>query len=609
MSGLVGYIGHRSAAPIIMDALARLEYRGYDSAGLTVIEGGQTGRLKTTKTLGRPAALAKKIEGAGYTGNIGIGHTRWASHGRPSIRNAHPQVAGETAVVHNGILDSAQLIKKSLEKRGVKFRSETDTEILPHLINLNWRGSLHESTLAAIKDLEGGLTCCVVSSRDPDQLVAIRQGNPMVIGFGEGEFIAASDATAIAPHTQRMVFLRDGEMAVLSHEGVRFYDFDGNTVDHEPQKIAWNPVMAEKRGYRHFLLKEIVESPRAVRETISTCITLKDEPLSPAEFHFPCNLTGDFEKAVFSACGSSYSAAMLGQLIFESIAGLPASTQVASELEFGRSMVDNKTLYVSLSQSGETLDTLEAAKYALSKSAQLLAITNNPSSTLARMAHQAFITQAGPEISVASSKTFSAIVSSLVLLAFHIAQNKKFISAERQRELINAIAALPEKMEMMITYETFLRRTAEKFAHHRSFFFIGRGLFYPVAHFAALMIKEVANIHGEALLGGEIKHGPISLMEKDTPIMFFANQEGTKKQVLNDIDELRSRGARVIVTGVEGDTVMQNHCDDFIAVPKMEDALAPLLAIVPAQLFIYYVALYNKKDIDRPRNIAKSVTV
>ncbi len=606
MSGLVGYIGHRGAAPIIMDALARLEYRGYDSAGLTVIEGSS---LKTTKTLGRPAALAEKAYSSNYTGNIGIGHTRWASHGKPSIRNAHPQVAGETAVVHNGILDHAQSIKSSLEKRGAKFRSETDTEILPHLINLNWRGSLQESALAAIKELEGGLTCCVISSRDPDQLVAIKKGNPMVIGFGEGEFIAASDATAIAPHTQRMVFLRDGEMAVLSHEGVRFYDFDGNTVDHEPQKISWNPVMAEKRGYRHFLLKEIVESPRAVRETISTCITLKDEPLSPEEFHFPFNLTGDFEKAVFSACGSSYAAAMLGQLIFESIAGLPASRQVASELEFGRSMVDSKTLYVSLSQSGETLDTLEAAKYALSESAQLLAITNNPSSTLARMADQAFITQAGPEISVASSKTFSAIVVALILLAFHIAQNRKLLTVERQRELINAIAALPDKMEKMITYETFLRRTAEKFAHHRSFFFIGRGFFYPVARFAALMIKQVANIHGEALLGGEIKHGPISLMEKDTPIMFFANQEGTKKQVLNDIDELRSRGARVIVTGFEGDTVMPDHCDDFIAVPKTEDALAPLLAIVPAQLFIYYIALYNKKDIDRPRNIAKSVTV
>ena len=609
MSGLVGYIGHRSAAPIIIDALARLEYRGYDSAGLTVIEGAPKAVLKTTKTLGRPAALAEKAYSGVYTGNTGIGHTRWASHGKPSIRNAHPQVAGETAVVHNGILDRAQSIKSGLEKRGIKFRSETDTEILPHLINLNWRGSLQESVLAAIRELEGGLTCCVISSRDPDQLVAVKKGNPMVIGFGEGEFIAASDATAIAPHTQRMVFLRDGEMAVLSHEGVRFYDFDGQPVDHEPQKISWNPVMAEKRGYRHFLLKEIVESPRAVRETVSTCITLKDEPLSPEEFRYPCDLTTDFEKTVFSACGSSYAAAMLGQLIFESIAGLPASRQVASELEFGRSMVDSKTLYVPLSQSGETLDTLEAAKYALSQSAQLLAITNNPSSTLARMAHQAFITRAGPEISVASSKTFSSIVAALILLAFHIAQSRKLITAARQRELINAIAALPEKMEKMITYETFLRRMAEKFAHHRSFFFIGRGLFFPVAHFAALMIKEVANIHGEAILGGEIKHGPISLMEKDTPIMFFANQAGPNKQVLNDIDELRSRGARVIAAGVEDDTVMPDHCDDFIAVPKTEDVLAPILAIVPAQLFIYYVALYNKKDIDRPRNIAKSVTV
>ena len=606
MSGLVGYIGHRPAAPIIIDALVRLEYRGYDSAGLAVIEGDE---LKVTKTVGRPAALAEKALNAGYTGNSGIGHTRWASHGRPSIRNAHPQVAGSTAVVHNGILDRAQSIRAELEKQNIKFRSETDTEILPHLINLNWCGSLYESALAAIKKLEGGLTCCVVSSRDPDQIVAIRKGNPMVIGFGEGEFIAASDATAIAAHTQRMVFLRDGELAVLSHEGVMFYDFDGNPVDHEPQKISWNPVMAEKRGYRHFLLKEIVESPRAVRETISTCIPLKEEKVSPTEFHYPCKLSGDFEKAVFCGSGSSYSAAMLGQWVFESIAGLPATMQVASELEFSRRVVDDKTLFVAISQSGETLDTLESARYAMAHSAQVLAITNNPSSTLARSSHHAFITQAGPEISVASSKTFSAIVAALVLLAFHTARSRKSLPADRQEKLLNAITALPEQMEKMITHETYLRRLAEKFAHHRSFFFIGRGSHFPVAHIAALMMKEVANVHGEALLGGEIKHGSISLMEKDTPIMFFANQEGPKKQILNDIDELRSRGARVIATGFEGDDLMPNHCDDFIAVPKTEDALAPLLAIVPAQLFIYYVALYNKKDIDRPRNIAKSVTV
>jgi glucosamine--fructose-6-phosphate aminotransferase (isomerizing) len=606
LSGLVGYIGHRSAAPIIIDALIRLEYRGYDSAGLAVIEGSS---LKTTKTLGRPASLANKVRTAGYTGNTGIGHTRWASHGRPSIRNAHPQLAGSTAVVHNGILDRAQSIRKSLEKKKVQFRSETDSEILPHLINLNWSGSLLESVLAALKGLEGGLTCCVISSSDPDQLVAVRKGNPMVIGFGEGEYIAASDATAIAPHTQRMVFLRDGELAVLSHEGVRFYDFDGKPVDREPQKISWNPVMAEKRGYRHFLLKEIVESPRAVRETISTCFSSNEKSISPDEFRFPSELGGDFEKAVFCGSGSSYSAAMLGQWICESITGLSSSRQVASELEFGRRVVDSKTLYVAISQSGETLDTLEAARFALGQSAKVLAITNNPSSSLARSAHHAFITQAGPEISVASSKTFSAIVSALILLAFHIARSRKSLSAERRRKLINAIAELPEKMETMITYETFLRRLAEKFAHHRSFFFIGRGLLYPVADYAALMLKEVANIHGEALLGGEIKHGPISLIEKDTPIMFFANQEDPKRKILNDIDELRSRGARVIAIGFEGDSLMPNHCDDFIAVPKTEDALAPLLAIVPAQLFIYYVALYNKKDIDRPRNIAKSVTV
>jgi len=606
MCGIVGYVGNKKAIPILIAGLKRLEYRGYDSAGLAVITGGA---LKVVKTIGRPAGLAEKLRGKELGGDIGIGHTRWATHGRVAIRNAHPLVAGRVAVVHNGILENVKSVKRSLLKRGVKFRSETDTEVLPHLIDLDWKRSLLDTVLAAIAELEGGLTCCVISTREPDQIVAVRKGNPMVIGFGEGEYFAASEASAIAPHTERMVFLQDGEVAVLSHDGVQFMDFDGKHIEHTPMKISWSPVLAEKRGYRHFLLKEIVESPRAVRDTIATCIPLVGEKASPEEFSFPCKIHESVDKVIFCGTGSSYSAAMLGQWMCEAMTGLPSSRQIASEFQYSHRVVDDRSLYVAVSQSGETLDMLEAVRYALERGAQVMAVTNNPDSSLAQLAHEVLITEAGPEISVASSKTFTATVMALTLLSFHLGRVKGHLDEDRQRRILKEIITIPEKLEAGIMQETFLRRLAEKFASHRSFFFIGRGLHYSVAHYAALMTKEVANIHGEAVTGGEIKHGPISLIEEDTPIMYFANQETQKKPMLNDIDELRARGAHVIATGLEGDPEMPLHCDYFVPVKSTLDALAPLLSIVPAQLFIYYIALYNKKDIDRPRNIAKSVTV
>ncbi|MBI5177865.1 MAG: glutamine--fructose-6-phosphate transaminase (isomerizing) [Nitrospinae bacterium] len=606
MSGIAGYIGHRNAKEIILDALARLEYRGYDSSGIAIISGGG---VRLHRTLGRPAGLVEKLRGRPIAGNLGIGHTRWASHGKPSIRNAHPLVADTTAVAHNGIIDNAVALKESLVKKGARFKSETDTEILPHLINLHWKGTLLESVLAALKKVEGGLTFCAVSGRDPDQLVVVCKGNPMVIGLGEGEYLAASDATAIAPYTDRMVFLRDGEVALLSREGAQFMDFQGRPVEHTPQKIAWNPVMAEKRGYRHFLLKEIVESPRAARETIAACFPPKSERFLPEQFSFPCAGLEKVKKVIFSGSGSSYFAAMLGQWVCESVAGIPASRVIASEHHFAQRIIENNTLYVAASQSGETRDTLESARIALQKGARLFAVTNNASSTLARMAHDVFVTRSGPEISIASSKTFTTMVVAMVLLTLHLGRGRKTIPPEEQEKLLNALHALPGQMEQMVTYETTLRRLAEKFAHHRSFFFVGRGLQYPAALYAALMMKEVANIHAEGLVGGEIKHGPISLVEKDTPVMYLANQETPAHEILNDMDELRARGATLIATGASAFPEMRNHCDEHIAVPPAPDALAPLLAIVPAQLFIYYVALYNKKDVDRPRNVAKSVTV
>lgn len=605
MSGLAGYIGPRNAQDILLDAITRLEYRGYDSSGIALIAGG---KLSIKRTLGRPAGLTEKLRAKPLPGNVGIAHTRWASHGKPSIKNAHPQVAGDTAVVHNGIIENAMALRGQLKKQGVRFRGETDTEILPHLINLHWRGDLIDSVLAVLKLLEGGLTFCAVSARSPEQLVVVRKGNPMVIGLGKGEYLAASDATAIAPYTDTMVFLRDGEVALLTPEGAQLLDFAGRQVEQTPQKISWNPVMAEKRGYRNFLLKEIVESPRAVRETIAGCFRGKAEQYAPEAFAFPCGAGKEIKKVVFCGGGASYVAAMLGQRLCETVAGVPAARVISSEYRFDTAVVEKNTLYVAVSQSGETHDTIESSKAAKEKGARLLAITNNGDSALARLADDLFVTRAGPEISIASTKTFSANVAATALLALHLARAKGALPEEGQRKLIDALTKLPEQMEMMVTYETLIRRLAEKFSHHKSFFFVGRGLNYPVSLYCGLKMKEVAGIHAEGLVGGEMKHGPISLVEKNTPILYFGNLRSLLQETLNDMDELRARGARLIATGFTGSGV-ESHCDDFIALPGAPDILAPLLAIVPAQLFIYYVALYNNKDVDRPRNVAKSVTV
>jgi glucosamine--fructose-6-phosphate aminotransferase (isomerizing) len=606
MSGIAGYVGHRNAKDVLLDALARLEYRGYDSSGIAVISDGG---LKLHRVLGRPAALAEKLRIRPIPGAVGIGHTRWASHGKPSVKNAHPQVAHSIAVAHNGIIDNAVELRESLEAGGDKFKSETDTEVLPNLINLHWKGTLLESVLAALQHVGGGLTFCAISSRDPGQLVVARKGNPMVVGLGQGEYLAASDATAIAPYTDRMVFLQDGEVALLSRDGAQFMDFNGKPVDRKPQKISWNPVMAEKRGYRHFLLKEIVESPRAVRDTVAGCFPVKSERLLAEQFSFPCQGIEKVRKVIYAGSGSSYIAAMLGQWICESVAGVPAGRLIASERQFARRIIEPSTLFVAASQSGETLDTLEAAKLALQGGARVLAVTNNPSSSLARMAHDVFETKAGPEISVASTKTFSALVAAMALLAVHLGRGRKTMPVDEQQKLLDALRALPEQMELMVTHEARMRRLADEYSRSRSFFFVGRGLPYPATMYAALMMKEVANVHAEGLVGGEMKHGTISLVEKGTPVMYMANHETLMKEALNDMDELMARGAAVMAVGSYEFPETAAHCHEFIAVPSAPDALAPLLAIVLAQLFIYYVGLYHKKDVDRPRNVAKSVTV
>jgi len=604
MSGLVGYIGHKEAEPVLLDSLERLEYRGYDSAGLGVISDE---KLKVYKTLGRPVNLREKLLMKRDSSQIGIGHTRWATHGKPLIKNAHPFVSGDIAVVHNGIVSNATKLKNKLEAEGVRFRSDTDSEVLPHMFKRHWKGSLLESVLSAVKELEDGITCCVISAEDPDYLIAIRKGNPLVVGLGEGEQIVASDATAVAPYTDQIIFMQDCEIAILSHEGAEFIDFDGKQIRKTPQKISWDLVRSEKRGYRHFLLKEITESPGAVRATIEESISVSSEKFSPSDFCFQD--IGKPTRVIFCGSGSSFYAALIGRSLIESIGGVSTSSIVASEFRYGQGVVEKDALYVVISQSGESLDTMESAKFIIEEGAKLLAITNNAASSLARLADFHLLTQAGPEVSVVSSKTFSASISALTLLAYHIGATNGHLSKEEQELLLKELREIPEKMELTIMNETKIRRLALKYAMHHSFFFVGRGLLYPLTLYSALLMKEVANMHGEGLLAGEIKHGSVSLIEEGSPLMFFANQTFFKKQIIDDINELKTRGAAIIATAFEGSHDTAPDCDEIISVPNCDDRLSVLLAIAPAQLFIYYLGMYKRKDVDRPRNIAKSVTV
>jgi glutamine---fructose-6-phosphate transaminase (isomerizing) len=611
MCGIVGYVGGKGAVEIILEGLKRLEYRGYDSAGVAVLNGEG---LHVRRAAGRIKTLEGILRDRPLTGTIGIGHTRWATHGRPSEENAHPHTdcSGSLVVVHNGILENYVPIKERLTAEGHVFKSETDTEVLAHLIehHLKEAGRLERAVKLALKEVRGSYAIGVIAAGARDRLIAAKQGaGSVVVGLGQGETFIASDIPAILSHTRDVVILEDDEVAVVTAEGAELSTVDGEPVERTPVKILWDPIMAEKGGYRHFMLKEIYEQPRAVTDTFrgrvapeTGSVVLDDVALDPA-------VVADLKRVVLVACGTSYHAAMICRSMIERLAGLPAEIDLASEFRYRDAVVGPETLVVALSQSGETADTLGAVKAARLRGCPILAITNVVGSALAREATGVLYTHAGPEIGVASSKTFTATTVAGYLLGLWLGRRRGAINAEEIRKRIQELVEIPRLMETTLELDSRMADLARQLAGYRDFLYLGRGVQYPVALEGALKMKELSYIHAEGYAAGEMKHGPIALIDDGMPVVALAPRDAWYERMLGNVEEVRAREGKVIAVTHPGGHEIAAKADHLIEVPPSGDLLAPLLTVLPLQLLAYHVAVRRGCDVDQPRNLAKSVTV
>jgi glucosamine--fructose-6-phosphate aminotransferase (isomerizing) len=612
MCGIVGYVGDKSAVGIIVDGLKRLEYRGYDSAGVAVI--GPTGSLDVRRAAGRMKTLEGLLRERPLTGHIGIGHTRWATHGRPSDENAHPHTdcTGELVVVHNGILENYLEIKERLLADGHTFKSETDTEVLAHLIEHHLRSTprLDQAVKRALSESRGSYALGVVSTAAPDRLVAAKEGaGSVVVGLGRGEMFIASDIPAILSHTRDVVILEDGEVAVVTAHGVELSTRAGEPVQREPVRILWDPIMAEKGGYRHFMLKEMYEQPRAITDTFRGRIApetgnvlLPDVGLDPATVR-------GLQRVVFVACGTAYYSALLGRTMIERLAGLPAEVDLGSEFRYRDAIVGPETLVVAVSQSGETADTLGAVKAARLKGCPILAITNVVGSALSREATGTLYMHAGPEIGVASTKAFSTMIVATYLLGLWLGRQRGSVTAEDVKKRIRDLVEIPRLVERTLELDGAIAALARHLSGATDFLYLGRGVQYPIALEGALKLKELSYIHAEGYAAGEMKHGPIALISDGFPVVALAPRDSAYERMLGNIEEVRARDGQVIAVVHEGDRLVASKAQHVIEVPACADLLAPLITVVPLQLLAYHIAVRRGCDVDQPRNLAKSVTV
>jgi glucosamine--fructose-6-phosphate aminotransferase (isomerizing) len=616
MCGIVGYIGRHKAVPIILDGLRRLEYRGYDSAGLAVF--CEDGQLAVRRAKGKLRNLEDTIQMNPVDGSFGIGHTRWATHGRPTEENAHPHrdCKGEIVVVHNGIVENYLALKHRLESEGHQFKTETDTEVIAHLVEACYRGNLEDAVRAAVKELTGVFALAVVSRSDAKKIVAARSGPPVVIGIGDDEYFVASDVPAILSHTRDMFFLADGDMAVLTPEGVRLSDFDGRPVNRQLTHVLWDPILAEKGGYKHFMLKEIFEQPRAVRDTTlgrvgqeTGRIFLDEMDIAPAEFE-------RIRQVKIIACGTSWHAAMAGKFMIEKLARVPVEVDYGSEFRYRDPIVSPDTLTVVISQSGETADTLAAQREAKQKGSKTLAICNVVGSMITREAAGTIYTHAGPEIGVASTKAFTCQLTALFILAMYIGQAKKYLDESASRCLVQELLKIPGKLETVLSRDAAYEALGRELYHSTDFLFLGRGVHFPIALEGALKLKEISYIHAEGYPAGEMKHGPNALIDEKLPVVVLAtHDQGSEEstvlyeKTLSNLQEVKAREGIVVVVATEGDQQVRKLADHVIEVPHTSDLLAPILEIVPLQLLAYHIAVRRGCDVDQPRNLAKSVTV
>ena len=613
MCGIIGYLGDREATPILMESLKRLEYRGYDSAGVAVLElprAGEAVRTSVTKSEAKVDTLIAKLKTNMPSGNLGIGHTRWATHGKPTYVNAHPHTdcKGKIFVVHNGIIENYAELKAELEAAGHEFPSDTDTEVVPHLIEANYKGDFLAAVRAALKRIKGAYALAMFSSDDPELLVGARLNAPLVVGIGDNEYYIASDITAIIPYTKRVLVLGEGEVAAVTPLGAEVSTLDGVTVNPKIVHVDWDVSQAQKGGYPHFMLKEINETPEALANAMRGRLT-DDGTVSFREFDVADKQLRRIDDILLLGMGTSRHAAMIGEYVIEDWSGIPARAEDASEFRYRRPTVGEKTLGVVISQSGETADTLVAMQQAKARGALSVAVTNVVASSAARDADGAIYLHAGPEIGVASTKTLHAHIVSLYLLAMRLADVKGRVSPERKRELVEALRALPDQVRDILAREKEIIKLAHKYSKYRNFMFAGRGLGYPVALEGALKLKEISYIHAEGTSGGELKHGPIALLDDQFPVIAICTAGTTKDKMVSNVHEIVARNAPVLALITKGDRSLNGVATDVFEIPEVDEAAAVVLNTVVLQLFAYHVAVKLGQDVDQPRNLAKSVTV
>lgn len=616
MCGIVGYIGTRSAVPIILDGLRRLEYRGYDSAGIAVLTEQRCMDLR--RASGKLRNLEEVIRLNPLDGSYGIGHTRWATHGRPTEENAHPHrdCKGEIVVVHNGIVENYLALKKQLAAEGHRFVTETDTEIIAHLVEKHFQGNLEDAVRAAMKELKGIFAMSIISSRDPNKIVAVRQGPPVVVGLGEKEFFVASDVPAILSHTRDMFFLSDGDLAVLTPDGVHLTDFEGRAVRRQISHILWDPIMAEKGGYKHFMLKEIFEQPRAVRDTMLGRIGLESGRVFLDEMSIP---EKDFLAATqvkIVACGTSWHAALAGKFIIEKLARIPVEVDYGSEFRYRDPIIPPNTLTIVISQSGETADTLAAQREARQKDSKTVAICNVVGSMITREASGTLLTHAGPEIGVASTKAFTSQLTALLLFGMYLGQLRGVLSAAASKDLVEELSLIPGKLEHVLSEAEIYEDMVKALFRASDFLYLGRGIHFPIALEGALKLKEISYIHAEGYPAGEMKHGPNALIDENLPVVVLATRDPESpescvhyEKTLSNIQEVKARGGIVVAVACEGDEEVAKMADHLITIPQTRELLLPLLEMIPLQLLAYHIAVRRGCDVDQPRNLAKSVTV
>jgi len=608
MCGIMGYVGGREASVILYQGLKRLEYRGYDSGGIATLDGGH---IEVRRCVGKLDNLERLLRESPVRGTIGIGHTRWATHGRPSDQNAHPHRAGHVVVIHNGIIENYLELRAAIVAKGRTLSSQTDTEIISHLIDDWMQQGLDfvAATRRALQQLEGSFSIVVLCDLDPDKLLAAKSATPIVIGIGEGENLIASDIPALLDHTRDVLFLEDGELAEVTRDGVRLSTFAGAAIERAPRRVTWDPVTAQKGGYKHFLAKEIHEQPQAIIDTTRGRLQQQEGDVALPDLDLGPEWWRQIDRVTLVACGTAWHACLIGKFYLEQMARLACDVDYGSEFRYRDPVVDGRTLVIAVSQSGETADTLAALEAGRERGARTIAVCNVVDSSIARRADAVLYTHAGPEISVASTKAFTTQVTALFVLALFLGRRRGTLTPEAGRELLQHLVAMPQHVEMVLQHDAAIEQLARKYEHARDVLYLGRGINYPIALEGALKLKEISYIHAEGYPAGEMKHGPIALISEEVPVVLLLPHDNVFAKTISNMKEVESRGGKIIAVTDEADSELEAVAADIMRVPTLHPLLMPIVLTIPLQLFAYHVAVRRGTDVDQPRNLAKSVTV